>query len=360
MNRIYTLDALRGICATLVMLRHFPIRNSILDIPFVQNGNAFVEYFFALSGFVLAQRYFPSADFDFRRFFKRRVKRLFPLHIFTLFLVLITESLKGIAVKLGYLNNVSFFSGPTSFKEFLPNLFLIHNWTNFSNHMSFNQPSWSISIELLLYVIFGVTFLPGKKQFKFCWWLILLLAITLYCSGITILHGKLSRGILSFSMGTVAFIIFQYLKKIKISIRISTLLETICILAVYFIVSYDNFPYHRIFLNFTYFFTILVFVRQAGHVSKFMQNKYLVRVGDYSYSIYLLHSIIFIFFKFFGFALSKIFNKEFIQIIDNEKFVNMNNYFLNSFLVLVFTMIIIYISKLTYERIEMVWLKRST
>ena len=38
-------------------------------------------------------------------------------------------------------------------EHFFYNLFLVHEW-GLSSFASFNEPSWSISIELLMYVIF--------------------------------------------------------------------------------------------------------------------------------------------------------------------------------------------------------------
>ena len=42
------------------------------------------------------------------------------------------------------------------FKHFMLNLFLIHEWGFKSIHGTLNGPSWSISVEILMYIVFFV------------------------------------------------------------------------------------------------------------------------------------------------------------------------------------------------------------
>src|SRR4029077_6709942 len=56
-TRFEALDALRGVCALLVVLFHIPIYHRLKDIGVFGNLQFCVDLFFALSGFVLCHAY---------------------------------------------------------------------------------------------------------------------------------------------------------------------------------------------------------------------------------------------------------------------------------------------------------------
>ena len=78
MNRFSALDSFRGICALLVALFHLSAASHFFYLPFVRNAGIFVDFFFVLSGFVLAHAYshkIQTAE-DLKIFLIRRVGRL--------------------------------------------------------------------------------------------------------------------------------------------------------------------------------------------------------------------------------------------------------------------------------------------
>ena len=56
-ERFLVLDSWRGICALLVALFHFPTSSTISQSAFVGSSYLFVDFFFVLSGFVIASSY---------------------------------------------------------------------------------------------------------------------------------------------------------------------------------------------------------------------------------------------------------------------------------------------------------------
>ena len=66
-GRFEALDALRGLCALLVVLFHIPIYHALKDVAAFANLQFCVDMFFALSGFVLCHAYGRSRGPAFHR-----------------------------------------------------------------------------------------------------------------------------------------------------------------------------------------------------------------------------------------------------------------------------------------------------
>lgn len=150
-KRFYVLDTYRFFGACAVMLGHFAGHfHDMLGISLAATDRLyFVDFFFALSGFVLMHAYgarMASAD-DMRRFLSRRFARLYPLHFITTLMM----ALICVALVLGHWH----FKDPTSLDLHLavPTLLLLHAW-GVTQHPGLDFPSWSLSAELLLSLLF--------------------------------------------------------------------------------------------------------------------------------------------------------------------------------------------------------------
>lgn len=160
------LDLLRFLAALCVLAFHFEIF-ALKNAPDAQrhlNGfDAAVDFFFILSGFVIAH---SSADRmaslrDYGRFLVRRLARIYPLHLLTLG-VAISLALGAAALRLRL-------GTPERYAlEYIPaNLLLTQAW-GFSDRLSFNIVSWSISAEWFLYLTFPLwLWLARLLQFRF-------------------------------------------------------------------------------------------------------------------------------------------------------------------------------------------------
>src|SRR3979409_173570 len=91
MERFVALDSWRGIAACLVALFHFEAYSHLVyshlnGAPFLRNSWLFVDFFFVLSGFVIAANYQQRLreGFGVGRFLLLRLGRLYPLHLFML------------------------------------------------------------------------------------------------------------------------------------------------------------------------------------------------------------------------------------------------------------------------------------
>jgi len=155
--RFVVLDGWRGICAMFVAMVHIDVLGHFFYWPIIRNGHFFVDFFFVLSGFVVTHAYGHRLT-DARatgRYVVRRIGRLWPLHAAVLVAFVAAEFGLALLGRMGIqLSNKPLFSGPTSIEAIGTNLLLIqalgmHPWP------TWNAPSWSISVELYVNILFG-------------------------------------------------------------------------------------------------------------------------------------------------------------------------------------------------------------
>ena len=122
--RFKSLDALRFILALYVVVGH------LADWPFMtRNGGLAVDFFFVLSGFVLAQS-IVTARHGWSEFFARRLARLWPLNLVTMLAVV---AMTGITEQM----------------QIFTNFLLLQN-SGILDELVLNWPSWSISSEFVI------------------------------------------------------------------------------------------------------------------------------------------------------------------------------------------------------------------
>jgi peptidoglycan/LPS O-acetylase OafA/YrhL len=206
-ERLYGLDALRGIAALTIVVHHWyffsgkgtpeaAMRASslpfegLLQVIYIY-GYLAVDLFFGISGFVFFWLY--GGDVAARRtsataFAIRRLSRLYPLHLLTLVVVAAGQltMFRLTGEYLAYEWN--------DLRHFVLNLFMGSSW-GFERDMSFNGPAWSVSVEVALYAAF----------FIFCRWLPrrawLMLAVAFASRLVFRGYFPLGRGLWSFFIG---------------------------------------------------------------------------------------------------------------------------------------------------------------
>lgn len=170
-NRVLpSLTPLRGLAAVLVVLYHYNLwaSNLALDdtVGSIGNGYLAVDLFFMISGFVMAHVYQRAFASNFRgnylNFLGARVARLYPLHILILLLFLATALSARTAA---YLAGGGFapipLQGPRSIAALVANLFMLQGLN--ASALSWNYPEWSISVEFVAYLLFPLA-LPSIRQ----------------------------------------------------------------------------------------------------------------------------------------------------------------------------------------------------
>ncbi|MEQ9314667.1 MAG: acyltransferase, partial [Henriciella sp.] len=150
----------------MVMLHHFSVATHFYHIDLIRNAWLFVDFFFVLSGFVIALNYKDriAEGFSVPRFMGLRFGRIWPLHAFVLGLFVVAE------IVLAFLPGLENIVGRDAFctdwtqpncdgqhtaETLAPNFFLLHALPGVSDNISWNGPSWSISTEFWTYLIFA-------------------------------------------------------------------------------------------------------------------------------------------------------------------------------------------------------------
>ena len=254
-----------------------------------RNGYASVDFFFVLSGFVLMSGFGtrigdPGA---FRRFAVRRLARLYPLHLFTLAVLI---GLIGLDVAR---NGGAMFVRPHDFPALLECLALIQGFT--TDQLSWNFPSWSISIELWASLLFGLTlWLAGRRSS---------IVLGLYCLVLgTLLLGfgepdgpaidepgallKVDHYLLAFFAGALLFKLYERIDKARHTPPTWAEPAAAAVVMVVFLWAGD-FPALATLGLFAV--VILVFAFDRGPISKALQGRSFQAAGRWSYSIYLVH-----------------------------------------------------------------------
>ncbi len=165
-DRLIGIELLRFAAAFGVLVWHYQnfATVSVAERPFVMEaqplywllaplyayGNAGVELFWCISGFIFTWKYLQpirAGGVSFGHFLMLRFSRLYPLHLATLLLV------AGLNAAYRARHGAYFIYPVNDLRHFLLNLGFASQW-GFQTDRSFNGPIWSVSVEVLVYFLF--------------------------------------------------------------------------------------------------------------------------------------------------------------------------------------------------------------
>lgn len=354
-----SLESLRGIAALLVALFH---SNFVVERPssLIAQSSIFVDFFFILSGFVLYLAYSDKIlkGLSFKKFIILRFGRVYPLHLFMLFIWLPVILIKAYLYhELGMGNSDPLVANNTA--TFISNLFLT-NSLGLHDDISWNYPAWSISVEFFTYIIFFLFVVVNKQSHRPA--NLLLVSILSYIILYSISGDSLLRtfdyGILrcigGFFLGAFLFSILKN-SSITVSPAIGTILEFLSVsLALLLVVMSGKGALYEIATFIVFAIVIYVFtVQERGALSLLLATKGMLFLGTLSYSIYMTHALVFsALHVLWEFILD--FPAEFIENQSGEVIKVFNTPFADglNFIALI---IIIAISYLTYTFVEKPW-----
>jgi peptidoglycan/LPS O-acetylase OafA/YrhL len=295
-SRFAVLDSWRGVCAVIVVVYHFTAKSHLLFLPFFRNGWIFVDFFFVLSGFVIthAYRHHLERPKELLAFAIRRFGRIWPLHVAMLLPFLLTESLKLLLTAKGFSADHAPFTGEMSIPGLAANIFLVQSM-GVLTYVSWNVPSWSISVEYWTYIVFGIAVLATARAERPGFWSALLLAGIFVISLVvlidyaktleTIVTFGFFRCLLGFIGGHFAYQLWRRLP----APRGSTTIELMTVILVsLFAIYLANGPF-AFLAPLVFGSAVVVFAHERGVLSRLLRGRFFVMLGRLSYSIYMTH-----------------------------------------------------------------------
>lgn len=296
--RFEALDALRGICALLVVLFHVPVYHALKDIGSFANLQFCVDMFFALSGFVLCHAYGDRLTdrAEGLRFVALRFARLWPLHIVILALFVGLETGKLIFSRADTafaLDSQAFASG-RSLWEIVTNVLFLQSF-NLHPGLSWNGPAWSAAVEFYVSILFAAVILLFPRQ-RYAVFLALFLAagVLLYQVSPDALFVSSDWGVLRAMFGFFAGCLAYHLRaRGDDSLTAPSLWEAGCVvLVIAFAATRPWGPSHYTFPLLA-IIVLYVFSYDQGAISKVLRSSLLQKLGLWSYSIYMIHTLLF-------------------------------------------------------------------
>jgi peptidoglycan/LPS O-acetylase OafA/YrhL len=280
---------LRGATALWVVAFHSSQLLPLNSSPIIANGFLGVDVFFVLSGFILGHVYLD----EFRslragasgHFLMQRFARIYPVH----FIMLMAAALYAVAL---YLAGADVLHHPRYQPElFIANLTLVQAW-GWSQDAGFNTVAWSISAELLAYLLFPLLAVTanrlGPKTALACAFLVL-------ASGTAALHALDARAVSpivsaplrvggEFVCGLLLYTVYREKLLERLPWGAITTLATAAFVACA--------GTGRIYAAIFFIPPIVMGLAYGqGPVGRFLAAPTLMYLGEVSYSLYMVHRL---------------------------------------------------------------------
>lgn len=300
--KIDALTGLRAVAALIVFLYHWGMYSGT---GFFGWGFAGVSLFFALSGFVLTVNYENAFSkltaAGYFRFMRARLARVWPIHMvgFLLSIPLLLLLSHAVIVKGAVLN-----------------IALLHSFIPRTTH-SFNSDSWSLSNELFFYMLFPLfCCLLSKKAIRTRVLLIAFIALSAtLLAGVPAIAFSAAHGIPSISEEHLNWLLY-FCPLVRVSEFALGMLAAKYWRAagqpeyrsshLAYLVTASVFLWIGLSLanvqeeNYTMLFgppfaamlPVLAGLRAADPVKRFLSGAWMVRLGEWSFSFYIVHEIL--------------------------------------------------------------------
>jgi peptidoglycan/LPS O-acetylase OafA/YrhL len=269
------------------------------------HGYLWVEFFFALSGFILIHVYGARA-WEFWRgkayvpFIRARLARLYPVHLFTLLAALYLMWMLNAVEDMG--GPVSIFHRPyppiNSWPGFVANLFLVQAWNLFP-HLTWNGASWFVSVEFLLCLLFPVYVLLSRGG---VWRALALIGVGFSAlvfiantsgHGLDVtFHNSIFRGMAGFAVGVGMAMLYRAVNEAgaeRIPGWVHNAVQGV-LLAFFLWATYGTgWPHGPNDMWFVASLYLLIFALafDRGFLARVLASKVPMKLGEWSYAIYM-------------------------------------------------------------------------
>jgi peptidoglycan/LPS O-acetylase OafA/YrhL/acyl-CoA-binding protein len=295
-------DGLRAFAVIAVLLFH--LNNSLLT-----GGYVGVDVFFVISGFLITRLIVKEIEqtsrFDFINFYCRRIKRLFP----ALFFVLLCTLLAGLILFAP--SNLRFLGRSITAAALSLSNGLFWLESGYFNATASTKPllhTWSLGVEEQFYLIWPfILFLvacKGHKKFwlaTICFLGVLSLGsnLLLQKSHLSALYDLMPFRVFEFCIGASMVWLIQYRPKLNL------LMEFLCLLglgmmlyAAFYFTKDTIFPSYNALIP-TIGAALVIYAGSTKYTGTLFSNKIAVALGLISYSLYLVHWPVIVFYSYY-------------------------------------------------------------
>jgi peptidoglycan/LPS O-acetylase OafA/YrhL len=359
--RFRALDGFRGVCALLVALYHLPLYSHVTGpIFFLPNAQMLLDFFFVASGFLISGAYGAKLTTwgDFGQFAIRRFGRLWPLHAAVLAAFVAIEAAEALFAPHAGVSPV--FTGPHIPGAILTNLLLIHS-LHVHPMLTWNAPSWTVSVEFYTYLIYAGLVLTWPKRPLVS--AVLMAAVG--AAGVIFVARQLAatydfgvfRCFYGFFVGVLTFSVWKAAPlKLSSHPRVAAAVEVGATLGVFAYIALIGGPPFGFAGPLVFALFIWIYAAEQGPVTRVFSCKPLVWLGEISYSIYLVHYLIIIVIDLVLRALEKYAHINFEALgmhgLDTAWFVRMPSLWAADPIVLVYLVLVVLTASQTYRFIE--------
>jgi peptidoglycan/LPS O-acetylase OafA/YrhL len=280
-KKIASFEGLRGIMALLVCVGHLGLNTVAGKIGLELRIELAVDVFFAMSGFVLAQAYYFRRR-SFSQLFWGRIARLYPLHALTLLWML------SLSLAVGQSQDWSLI---------WQNVFLLQNVGLPPNRWIFNFPSWSISIEMVVSLLF---YFVAQRRSGYVSVILVVVGVLLgareLSSGLgpayndfAIINSGILRGVAGFCIGCSAFMLVQSAPSTFRTFGFVAPFLFLAIVSFFFLPVWTGLI--GVLAGSLFEISLLLFlvISALNDRNSILSFRPLSFLGNISYSIYLLH-----------------------------------------------------------------------
>lgn len=296
-KRFEALDGWRGLAALAVALYHVPFEHPLRHLAGWKNMELFVDFFFVLSGFVIMHAWGSRIDGAeaTRRFVVKRFWRLWPLHFAILAAFFALE-----AAKVGAGSFVTLpvqdapFTNSRSWEALLSNILMIQS-LNIHDTTTWNGPAWSISVEFWSYLMFAAVVLAFRARLG----LALIGMAVLGLAGVAAFSDiylfatydfGMFRAMYGFFLGAATY---RLLASGRVEIDGGTGVEIAVVLGLASYLMSTGVNVTSLAAPLVFAAIILIFANGKGAITRLLESRPVQALGLWSYSIYLVHVLLF-------------------------------------------------------------------
>jgi len=313
-NKFLNIQGLRAISVISVIFFHY-------EINYFKGGYLGVDIFFVISGYLMSLILDVKIDKkNIVNFYIKRIKRILPALIFIILITLIFGFFLLGAASYERLGKSSISS-----LLFLSNFFYWREWGYFDLN-SLSKPllhTWSLSVEMQFYLIFPVILFVLSnifKKIKIIFKLIFLFIVAILITEAFVETKKIATFYLmpfrlsEFLMGSIGY---YYEKKYNNKLNNSYIFIFALIVILICFLNFDKdtkFPGISSFLP--CFMAIIIILNKDNYLAnKILKSNFLIFLGNISYSLYLVHWPVYVFYRLFKFREIYIYEKILLVLI---------------------------------------------